>query len=117
MTLDELKAAAAKILEIQPMAGFAHETFSCGSGGSPVNRVGVPEVHREDTVAYNTVRHGNAYRGSVTVECRDTGATDAKGRRIYETPAGVVFVFVYRSGSPESFDGGALREPMMEVER
>lgn len=113
MTLDELKAAAAAVLAIQPASGYAHETFRTGSGGGPKNPLGIPEVHRDSQYQYDTVRHGGAYAGSLTVECRDTGTVDARGRTIYETPAGVVFVYVYRRGSPENFDCGYLAEPDM----
>lgn len=117
MTLDELKSEAAKILAIQPVANYAHHTFECRSGGAPTNQVGVPEAHWESQFRYDTVANGAAYSGSVTVECRDTGARDADGRTIYETPAGVVFVFAYRPGSPDRFDRGRLVPPNMTARR
>jgi hypothetical protein len=115
MTLDELKKAAQAILEVQPSAGFAHHTFSTGSGGSPRNDVGIPEVHREDRFAYDTVRNGAAYKGSVTIECRKLGVKDSKGREIYETPEGLVFVYVYYPGCPDFFDYGVLKAPVLAV--
>lgn len=111
MTLDELKAQAAAVLAIQPASGYTHETFTTNSGGGIKNPLGIPEVHRGSQYKYGTVRNGNAYAGSLTVECRDTGTADADGRTIYETPAGVVFVYVYRRGSAEHFDSGRLAAP------
>ena len=58
MTFSDLRAEAAKVLAIRPAEGFAHETFSLGSGGAPRNDAGVPEVHRESRFVYSTVRHG-----------------------------------------------------------
>lgn len=117
MTFDELKAEAAKILAIQPGVGYAYHTFSCRSGGAPANQVGVPEVHCESEFRYETTANGAAFSGSVTVECRDTGGRDADGRTIYETPAGVVFVFAYRPGSPDRFDRGRLVPPNLIARR
>jgi hypothetical protein len=113
MTLEELKAEAAKILAIEPAAGFQHVTFSTGSGGLR-NLVGIPEVHRDSKFKYDTVANGRAYANTVVVECRDTGTKDSKGRTIYETTAGVMFVYSYSSGSPDRFDGGSLREPVLK---
>lgn len=113
MNLEELKAQARKIIGLEPAASFTMEEFACGSGGSPSNKMGLVEVHREDEHRYDTVANGPAYRGSVVIECRDTGAKDANSRTIYETPDGRVFVFVYRSGSPYSFDRGFFDFPAM----
>lgn len=113
MHIETLKAQAAKILDLKPASGFAHVTFATGSGGAPRNTAGIPEVHRECAFAYPTVANGPAYSGSVTIECRDTGALDADGRKIYETPDGLVFVYAYYPGSPYSFDRGWLEEPRM----
>jgi len=111
-TLTELKAEARKILNIPDIVGeYSNKSFSCGSGGSPTNKAGVPEVHRADDFAYNTTANGAAYSGEVVVLCKDTGATDAEGNTIYVTPNGIVFVFEYYPGSAASFDGGCLREP------
>ncbi len=102
MTLDELKAEAAKITAIQPAGDYKHHTFTARSGGIG-NRYGVPEVHRGTSDHYSTVRHGATCRTTVTVECQDTGTRDADGRVIYATPAGMVFVYYHIPGSPESF--------------
>lgn len=115
MTLDELKAEAVKVLALEPAEGYEHHTFSCRSGGAPRNEIGLPEAHREETFAYPTAAHGSAYKGSVTVECRETGVVDADERMIYETPAHQVFVYVFRGGSPESFDRGRFENPNMAV--
>lgn len=114
MTLDDLKAQARAILEIQPTEGFKHHSFYCRSGGAPSNKVGVPEVHRESRFEYDTVANGCAYSGTVVVDCRETGTRDADGRDIYLTPEGTVFVFRYQRGSPDSFDYGALVAPRMK---
>ena len=116
-TLTELKREAQKILDIPDNIGdFQNKSFSCKSGGSPANKAGVPEVHRSDDFAYNTTRNGvacTAYKGEVVVLCKDTGATDTNGHKIYITPDGVVFVFEYYSGFATSFDGGCLNEPLL----
>lgn len=111
MTLEELKSEAKKVLAIEPAEGFEHHTFTTGSGGRPRNKAGVCEVHSSNDFAYDTVANGAAYKGSVTIECRLTGAKDKDGLEIYQTPDGKVFVYAYRRGSPESFDRGVIREP------
>jgi len=116
MTIQELKEQAKKIMDLVPGENFSLEEFACGSGGSPSNKMGLHEVHREDEYRYDTVANGPAYRGSVAIECRDTGAKDANGRTIFEAKDGRVFVFVYRSGSPYSFDRGYFDDPCMRVE-
>lgn len=114
MTLAALKEEAAKILAIPETVGeFENRHFNCRSGGSPRNDVGVPEVHRSDEFAYSTNNNGPAYYGHVTVLCKDTGAKDSKGRVIYITPCGKVFVFRYSPGSLYNFDSGILIAPVM----
>lgn len=115
MTLAELKEAAAAILAIAPAAGYVHVTFETKCRGIPDNIAGVPVVHEERSYAYSTVRYGSLDRGSVTVECRDTGCVDARNRRIYEHPSGLVFVYKYYPGSAESRDRGVLMPPEMSI--
>ncbi len=114
MKLEELKTQAQKILEIEPTGDFVHKTFSCSSGGQPRNVLKLPIVHGESEKLYSTVRNGDAYSGSITIECRDTGTKDMEGRSIYLTPAGDVFVYRYRAGSAESFDSGSIIAPKLE---
>lgn len=112
MNLAELKKQAAAILAIPDAVGeFENNSFQCRSGGAPSNKVGVPEVHRSECFAYRTTANGNAYSGEVVVLCRDTGAKDANGNKIFITPEGIAFVFYYWFGSPYSFDGGILESP------
>ena len=112
LTLAELKAQAAAILAIPDSEGeFANKSFSCGTGGSPVNKCGLTEVHRSDSPGYDTVANGRAYSGEVVILCKSTSTKDAEGREIHVTPDGVVFVFRYHRGSPASFDCGALAAP------
>jgi hypothetical protein len=115
MTLEELKDEARKILEINAAGeGMSAITFSTNSGG-PV-RVQVPGIvplYAHSEFAYNTVRNGNAFKGTLTINCRATGAKDRDGRKIYVTPDGVTFVYNYRSGSPEDFDRGRITSPSL----
>lgn len=115
MNLEELKTMAQKILAIKPGEKYEHKVFSCRSGGTPRNNARVKVVHNEQRWEYDTVRNGSAYSGSLTIECRDTGTQDKNGRTIYETPDGMVFVYSYRKGSPESFDSGSLEPPSFSV--
>jgi len=115
MNLSELKKQAAIILAIPDTVGeFENKSFTCSSGGAPSNGVGVPEVHREETFAYRTTANGDAYSGEVVILCRETGAKDSNGKKIYVTPEGVTFVFRYWSGSPSCFDGGVLESPKLK---
>lgn len=113
MDLAQLKKQAAKILDLEPGEGFQHVTFRTGSGGPIRNKVGVPIIHQDSEFRYNTVANGAAVAGSVTIECRSTGAKDANGRTIYVTPCGKVFVYAYSSGSAYNFDCGSLVDPKM----
>lgn len=113
MTLTELQSIARDILKLQPAKGYSHQSFYCRSGGAPRNDVGVPEVSRTEMLNYHTVRHGWAYHGTVEVECRPLGVTDADNRDIYEASNGTLFVFRYYGGSPENFDCGYLSAPNM----
>lgn len=114
MKLAELKSQAEAILAIPETDGeFSNHSFACGSGGSPTNKVGVPEVHRGDRPGYDTVRNGRSYAGEVVVLCRDTETKDSNGRRIMITPDGTTFVFRYRAGCAASFDYGVLESPKL----
>jgi hypothetical protein len=115
MTLSELKKQASAILAIEPATGgYSHVTFTCQSGGRPLNTIGLTVVHSNEKLAYETVANGTAYSGSITIECRDTGTRDADGRTIYEVPDGRVFVYDYSHGSAMSFDFGFLSEPKIK---
>jgi hypothetical protein len=114
MKLKELKEQAAKILEIPESVGeFSNVSFTCRSGGAPENAAGVTEIHRENTFAYRTTANGDAYSGEVVVLCQATGAFDRRGKEIYKTPEGIVFVCVGGPGSPSSFDWGRLEAPVL----
>lgn len=90
---------------------FVSVKFSCRSGGAPRNKIGLSESGRFNRAEYRTVRHGNAYYGEVTINCRNTGKKDSKGRAILEAENGMLFVFRYVSGSPENFDFGEFLKP------
>jgi len=114
MNWQELQAEAKKIVANVPTGDFKDKTFSTGSGGMKVMD-GLPIVHKASDFAYHTTANGPAYRTSVTIRCRDTRATDAKNRAIYECENGTLFTFCYRCGSPESFDFGWIESPVMHI--
>ena len=117
MRLEDLKENAAKILEIEPTAGYEHLTFRTRSGGSIANKAGIKEeeiIHKDSTFAYSTTANGSAFKGEVVVEARPLGVVDHNGNYIYETPSGTVFVYFYVGGSAACFDHGELRSPVME---
>lgn len=116
MKYEDLRQAAQAILASEPAGDFEMKTFATNSG-SLKNVAGIPEHHRSEERAYPTVRGGWAYKTNVTIICRDTGMIDAKGRVIYQVPAGRVFIFNYLRGSAEDFDSGAILEPRMELNR
>ena len=117
MTINQLEKTAkamlalAKSVKRKEIDGFVIHQFSCNSGGSPKNRVGVNEVSRTDTFRYPTQNAGDAYSGTVEVVCKLGGFADSDGNEVYTTPEGTVFVYRYWGGSPSSFDGGALDHP------
>jgi hypothetical protein len=113
MFWEDLQAEAKRIIETVPEGDFEDVSFRCGSGGAPANKVGVPEIHRDEIFAYATNANGNAYQGEVVVRCRHTGCCDGRGLPIYEAENGVVFVFDYYAGSPSSFDSGSLVPPSL----
>ena len=111
LTWQELRQKAQAILANEPTDGYQDVSFCTGTGGAPVNEVGVKEVYRSETRGYHTVTCGWSYDGEVVVRCRKTGVKDRRGKDIYEAEDGLRFVYVYRPGSPESFDSGKLVEP------
>lgn len=116
MNLFNLQEMAKKVLETSiPVEGFENIPFSLSSGGIPTNKCGVPEVSRSSSFRYSTTANGDAYRGEIVVCCLKTNLKDAKDRAIYITPKGQCFVFSYFPGDPSSFDGGSLRDPLMEI--
>ncbi len=114
MNWEDLKDQARKILENSPEGEFKDESFTTGTGGSPNNLVGVPEVHRSDVPGYNTVRNRRSSAGEVVVRCRDTGAVSAHGRTIYQAENGTLFVYQHRSGDAGNFDAGWLKSPSLK---
>ena len=114
MKLNELKIAAAAILEIPDSVGdFTNESFQCCSGGSPKNKVSIPEVHRCDTPKYRTVSNGWAFSGELVILCKRTGVSDRNNREIFITPNNTTFVFRYLSGDQYSFDFGSIESPSL----
>ena len=117
MTIEQLEKTAKAMLALTKSArkneidGFTIRQFSCNSGGSPENRVGVNEISRTDTFRYPTQNAGDAYSGTVEVVCKPAGFADNDGNEVFTTPEGVVFIYRYWGGSPSSFDGGALDHP------
>lgn len=116
MTLDDLKKQAAKILAVEPATRWEYHTFSTNSGPLKIDvELGSAMIHRDQKFRYNTVRHGAAFRSSVTIEARKLDASDVEGLPIYEASNGQVFVYDHAPGSPEYFDAGRIRAPKMEV--
>ena len=114
MKLSALKEQARKILEIPEQIGTLELVqFTTNSGGCPDNRVGVVITNKTQTFRYNTTANGPAYAGCAEVMCELTDTTDRNGDEIYRDSEGTMFVYRYRSGSPESFDYGAFVTPVL----
>jgi hypothetical protein len=113
MNWKELQEMAEVILNNVPTGEYEDVSFSCNSGGAPVNRCGVSILYTNTEFAYTTTANGGAYHGEVVVRCRKTPAKDSKGRTIYEDENGTLFVFTYAHGDASSFDSGSLRSPVL----
>jgi len=111
MDYNSLKENAQLIIDNTPSGDFKDVSFSCSSGGCPINRAGVV-VHRQSVhFAYVTTACGDAYKGELVIRCRPIQGKDGKGKQIYEDEQGNLFIFNYRRGDASSFDGGALCPP------
>ena len=113
MKWEDLKTEAAKIIANTPTGDFQDKTFDCRTGGPPSVPERIPVVHREMSRGHDTVRNGTAYRGSVTIRCRDTGVIDSQYHSIYECENGELFIFKYSSGDASCFDSGCLTKPIL----
>ena len=111
LTWEELKEEAKKVLANEPTGDFEDVSFGALTGGAPANNVGVKEVSGFETRSYDTVSGRWCYKGEVVVRCRKTGVKDKRGLDIYEAEDGLLFVYIYRPGSPEFFDSGKLVKP------
>lgn len=117
MTIEQMKAEAAKILSIAPSQGEEIVKFSLNSGGIPRNQVGVKVTNSGQSVNWQGCQ-GTSRKGFLEVSCRKTGCKDPKGRDIYAQKQGDVeqwFVFWYSHGSPSYFDEGELVSPCFRV--
>jgi hypothetical protein len=114
MTLTELKTQAKAILEIPESVGnLTLERFRTNSGGNPSNKAGIAVERMSNVFKYRTTANGDAYSGCSEVLCENTGTKDADGKDVWRDKGGKLFVYWYRSGSPECFDHGSFREPNM----
>ncbi len=114
LTWKELQEQAKRILTTAPNGDYELISFQCKSGGSPRNKVGVPEFRRTDKYQYHSPSCGSAYSGEVVISARKTGAFDGRGLEIYEAENGILFVYQYRPGSIYGFDWGRFLEPKLE---
>lgn len=114
MKWEDLQKQASAIVNNIPSGEFSDKTFSTRSGPFRVMD-GLPIIHRGTSDRYDTVANGSTCATHVTVRCRDTGATDANGRTIYECEDGTVFVFRHHSGDAYCFGSGSLESPVMKA--
>lgn len=111
LTWKELREQAHFVIENCPSGDFQDFSFTCRSGGAPINKIELPEVHRSESFAYRTTANGSAYRGEVVIRARRTGAKDVNGNEIYEAENKQLFIYRHVPGDPYSFDYGVLEEP------
>ena len=116
MNWEQLREQAQAIVENSPSGEFTDITFRTNSGPLGINKnTGVSAIHQSHEFRYDTIRNGKAFRRTITVRCRDTGAKDMDNLNIYEDESGNCFVFKYGAGSPDWFDWGSIQEPRFDL--
>lgn len=90
--------------------GFESKSFRLGTGGEPVNSVGLTYQHQSKEYRYGTSMNGDAYSSETVVLCKEIG-TDKMGHTIYKTADEICFVWHETEGDPSSFDWGRFAPP------